>query len=143
MPLADLAFAYEKGQKAQSESESSATGAPASEGCCISRSPSEPDNRSWTVTKRIGSIIGAIGSALGPFYTISRLWPQISMEPTAPAEPSNPFSGYFKITNVQGYPLTDVSVEASLRCAKIGRGSDTSPLSKCAHLEAVMEESYP
>ncbi len=93
----------------------------------LADTPRKLDNRPWTVIK----LIGAIGTVLGLLYTISRLWPQISIEPTAAAEPSNPFSDYFKITNEQGYPLTDVSVEVSLRCAKIGRGSDTSPPSKC------------
>ena len=68
---------------------------------------------------------GGLGS------TIMHYWPQISVEPTAAAEPSNPFSGYFKITNDQGYPLTNVGIEASLRCAKIGRGDDTSPPKEC------------
>ena len=40
-------------------------------------------------------------------------------------------SGYFKITNEQFYPIEDLSVEVSLRCAKIGRGTDTSPMNKC------------
>ena len=40
-------------------------------------------------------------------------------------------SGYFKITNEQTYPIEDLSVEVSLRCAKIGRGNDTLPMNKC------------
>ena len=43
----------------------------------------------------------------------------------------NPLSSIFKITNEQGYPLEDLSVEVSLRCVKMGRGDDTSPVDKC------------
>src|ERR1700692_1014581 len=75
--------------------------------------------------------IGAIGAILGLLYTILRFWPQLSIEPTAAAEPSNPLSGYFKVTNEQGYPLTDVGIEVSLRCARIGLEDNTSPMEKC------------
>jgi hypothetical protein len=37
----------------------------------------------------------------------------------------------YKITNEQAYPLTNVGVEVSLRCWKMGLGSDTSPLKSC------------
>jgi hypothetical protein len=43
----------------------------------------------------------------------------------------NQSTGYFKVTNEQVYALTDVSVEASLRCAKIGRGTDVTPPNRC------------
>jgi hypothetical protein len=75
--------------------------------------------------------IGLIGGVLAAALTIMHYWPQISIEPTAAAEPANPFSEIFKITNEQGYPLTNVNVEASLRCAKIGRGGDDSPVNRC------------
>jgi len=59
-------------------------------------------------------------------------WPQISVEPSAAADLiSNPLSGYFKITNEQTYRYEDLSVEVSLRCVKMGRGTDTSPMNKC------------
>jgi len=85
----------------------------------------------WSSWKRLFAVIGGIATVLGLGSTIMHYWPQISVEPTAAAEPSNPFSGYFKITNDQGYPLTNVGIEASLRCAKLGRGDDTSPPKEC------------
>jgi hypothetical protein len=63
--------------------------------------------------------------------SLGDLWPKISIEPSAAAEPQNPFSGVFKIINDQNYELTNVSVEVSLRCARIGRGDATSPMDRC------------
>jgi hypothetical protein len=68
---------------------------------------------------------------LGALYRILHFWPQISVEPSAAAEASNPLSTYFKITNEQVYALQDVSIEASLRCARMGRGSYTAPMERC------------
>jgi hypothetical protein len=85
----------------------------------------------WSKLMAIAKGLGSVGTALGLLYMIMHFWPQISVEPTATADSSNPLSGYYKITNEQGYPLTDVSVEASLRCARIGRGNNTSPMDKC------------
>jgi hypothetical protein len=82
----------------------------------------------WTKTKAVVTGAGAI-LALG--LSIMHYWPEISIEPSAAAEASNPFSGYYKITNEQAYPLTNVGVEVSLRCWKMGLGSDTSPLKSC------------
>jgi hypothetical protein len=65
--------------------------------------------------------LGYVGGGLGLILTVLRFWPQLSIEPTAAAERSNPISGYFKIANEQVYPLTDVGIEVSLRCARIGR----------------------
>jgi hypothetical protein len=76
-------------------------------------------------------VLGGAGAVLGLLLTIMRFWPQIAIEPTAAADPSNPFSGYFKIINEQVYVLTDVSIEASLWCARVGRGNNTSPIDKC------------
>lgn len=95
----------------------------------VARIASPQKSENWL--PRTIKVVGGIGTILGLLYTISQLWPEISVEPTAAAEPANPFSGYFKITNERGYPLTDVGVETSLRCARIGRGSDTSPSDKC------------
>ena len=81
----------------------------------------------WGWIKKLGSI----GAVLGLLYTGLRFWPELSIEPTAAAEPSNPISGYFKITNEQVYSLTDVGIEVSLRCARIGRGDNTAPMDKC------------
>jgi len=86
-----------------------------------------PDGAIWGWLKKLGSI----GAALGLLYTGLHFWPELSIEPTAAAEPSNPISGYFKITNEQVYPLTDVGIEVSLRCARIGRGDNTAPMEKC------------
>jgi hypothetical protein len=85
----------------------------------------------WSKISAFAKGLGLIGGVLGLIFTIMRLWPQIAIEPTAAADASNPFSGYFKITNEQAYPLTDVGVEASLWCARIGRGDNTSPIDKC------------
>jgi hypothetical protein len=63
--------------------------------------------------------------------TALHFWPQLSIEPTAAAEPPNPLSGYFKITNEQVYSLTDVGIEVSPRCARIGRGDYTAPMANC------------
>src|ERR1700722_19013941 len=43
--------------------------------------------------------LGYVGGGLGLILTVLRFWPQLSIEPTAAAERSNPISGYFKITN--------------------------------------------
>jgi hypothetical protein len=58
------------------------------------------------------------------------LVPQISVEPSAAADVTNPLSPVFKITNEQGYSLEDVSIEVSLRCFALGRG-DPPPMRKC------------
>jgi hypothetical protein len=90
-----------------------------------------PVQRPESRLSRALKVVGSIGTVLGLIYAILLFWPQISVEPTATADSSNPLSGYFKITNEQSYPLTVVSIEASLRCAKIGTGNDTGPLDKC------------
>src|ERR1700732_2458497 len=87
----------------------------------------QPEARVWEWMKKLGSL----GAALGLIYTILRFWPQLSIEPTAAAEQANTISGYFRITNEQIYPLTDVGIEVSLRCARIGRGDDIAPMEKC------------
>ena len=84
------------------------------------------------LARRIVKIAGGAGAVLGLLAATIRWWPQISVEPSAAADlVSNPLSGYFRITNEQTYPIEDLSVEVSLRCAKIGRGDDTSPMNKC------------
>jgi len=89
--------------------------------------PKESEAPVWGWLKKLGPT----GAALALVYTVLRFWPILSIEPTAAAEPSNPLSGYFKITNEQVYSLTDVGIEVSLRCARIGRGDYTAPMSNC------------
>jgi len=60
--------------------------------------------------------------------------PRPVIEPSSPSEASNPFSGTFKVANSQVYPLEDVRIEAELWCAKLGRGTDTSPPDLCPHV---------
>jgi hypothetical protein len=75
-----------------------------------------------------------IASGAGALIGLFHWWPQISVEPSAAADlAANPLSGYFRVTNEQVYPIEDLSVEVSLRCAKLGRGDDTSPIptNKC------------
>jgi hypothetical protein len=59
---------------------------------------------------------------------VAQWLPKISVEPSAAADVGNPLSTIFRITNEQSYGLEDLSVEVSLRCTKIGRGDDTSPI---------------
>ena len=73
--------------------------------------PVTPERGLWGIFKKLS----AIGGVLALLLTMLHFWPEISIEPTLPAEPANPFSGIFKITNEQGYPLTNVGVEVSLR----------------------------
>jgi len=89
--------------------------------------PKESEAPVWGWFKKLGSI----GAVLALIFTVLRFWPQLSIEPTAAAEPSNPFSGYFRITNEQVYSLTNVGIEVSLRCARIGRGDYTAPMVDC------------
>jgi hypothetical protein len=73
------------------------------------------------------SLLGLAATAVG----LVVLWPQPTIEPTNAPEPSNPFSEIFKIANTQFYPLEDVRIEAFPWCAKLGRGSDTTPPTMC------------
>jgi hypothetical protein len=80
----------------------------------------------------IAKVAVGAGAVFGLLLTIFHWLPQISVEPSAAADlVSNPLSGYFKITNEQAYSIEDLSVEVSLRCWKMGRGNDTSPMNKC------------
>ncbi len=82
-----------------------------------------PLARAWGVLAGISTLLGLLA--------IFSYWPQISVEPSAAADLSaNPLSQAFRVTNEKGYPIEDLNVEVSLRCAKIGR-SDTSPINKC------------
>ncbi len=79
----------------------------------------------------VGTLLTLAAAIIGLPLAIFHWWPQITVEPSAAADLiSNPLSGYFKITNEQTYPIEDLSVEVSLRCAKIGRGDDT-PIKDC------------
>jgi hypothetical protein len=56
---------------------------------------------------------------------------RVTVEPTSAAEASNRFSSIFKVTNTTFYTLEDVRIEATLWCAKIGLGSNTTPVDRC------------
>ena len=62
--------------------------------------------RSLSIGKRILAVLGAAATVLSLGAAVMHYWPQLTVEPTAEADVSNPLSGYFKITNAQGYPLT-------------------------------------
>jgi hypothetical protein len=74
-----------------------------------------------------GGLITTISLGLGALV----LWPQVSITPTGPPQPSNPFSGVFKIENGQFYPVEKVAIEAYLWCGKIGSGTDSTPPTMC------------
>ena len=74
---------------------------------------------------------------------VSTLWPRPTIEPTNAPEASNPFSGIFKVANnTQLYPLDDVRKEAYLWCAKIGRGTDTTPPTMCERGMASSKQQW-
>jgi len=74
--------------------------------------------------KRWAGAVAALVGVLGIF----RYSPWIEMKATAEADPNNPLSTVFEITNEQFYDLRDFSIEVSLRCGKIGRGNNTDPI---------------
>jgi hypothetical protein len=55
----------------------------------------------------------------------------VTIEPSNAPEASNPFSGVFKVTNGQIYPIEHVHIQAYLWCTKMGNGTDTTPPSFC------------
>ena len=77
-----------------------------------------------------GWLVTALGivSAIVGFFT---LLPAVTIEPVNAPEASNPFSGVFKVTNGQFYPIEHVHTEAYLWCTKMGTGTDTTPPSRC------------
>lgn len=84
-------------------------------------------------SSRAMKLVAGVGTILGLFLTVLHYWPQISVEATRAADVSNPLSGIFKVTNEQNYPINDVNVsmEASLRCSRIGLGDNTAPMDRC------------
>ena len=84
------------------------------------------------------AIFGVLTGSAGLFI----LWPRLTVEPTNAPEPSNPFSGTFKVANTQFYPLDDVRIEAYLWCAKIGRGTDTTPPTVCERGSASSKQEW-
>ena len=74
--------------------------------------------------KKWASAIGAVVGVLGALHYL----PSITVKATAEADPINPLSAVFELTNEQVYGLRDLSIEVSLRCAKIGRGTNTDPI---------------
>jgi hypothetical protein len=94
--------------------------------------------RRWA--KGLGVFLVAI---FGVFTgTVGTLWSRPTIEPTNAPEASNPFSGIFKVANTQFYPLDDVRIEAYLWCAKIGRGTDTTPPTMCKRGMASSKQEW-
>jgi hypothetical protein len=78
--------------------------------------------------------VGLFAAAVGLFAAAVGLlneWPRPTIEVTNAPEASNPFSAIFKVANTRFYPLDDVRIQAYLWCAKIGRGTDTTPPTMC------------
>jgi hypothetical protein len=71
------------------------------------------------------------------------LLPRILIVPTAVPQPSDPFSGFFRITNNQFYSLRDVSMEASLWCAAIGGPNSNPPPIKNKDCMQSMKTAKP
>ncbi len=80
--------------------------------------------------KRLGWVVTAISLLLGA-VGLTAIWPQVTIDPTNAPQPSNPFSGIFKVENGQLYPIENVRIEAYMWCVKMGRGTDTTPPSMC------------
>jgi hypothetical protein len=79
------------------------------------------------MNKLWGGLITTISLILGALV----LWPQVTVEPTSAPQPSNPFSGVFKVENGQFYPIEDVRIATYMWCAKMGTGTDTTAPSLC------------
>jgi hypothetical protein len=71
--------------------------------------------------------LGVVSAAVGLLV----LLPNVTIEPSSAPEALNPFSGVFKITNNQFYPIEHVHIQAYLWCTKMGTGTDTTPPSFC------------
>jgi hypothetical protein len=82
---------------------------------------SESAERPWT--KWIASI-GAVVTIAG----IAKFFPLIDVKAIAEADPVNPLSAVFELKNEQVYELRDLSIEVSLRCAKLGYGKNDDPI---------------
>src|SRR5258707_1165140 len=65
----------------------------------------------WIVTG-LGVVSGVVGLLV--------LLPAVTIEPANAPEASNPFSGVFKVTNGQIYPIEHVHIQAYLWCTKMG-----------------------
>jgi hypothetical protein len=100
----------------------------------VQETTAEPKRRWAKVLRVFGVIFGIFAGAVGLFAGAVGLlteWPRPTIEVTNAPEASNPFSGIFKVANTRFYPLEDVRIEAYLWCAKIGRGTDTTPPTMC------------
>jgi len=100
--------------------------------------PAQP-KRQWA--KGFSVFVAIFGVVAGTVSLIT-LWPRPTIEPANAPEASNPFSGIFKVANTEFYPLDDVRIEAYLWCAKIGRGTDTTPPSMCARGMASSKQEW-
>jgi hypothetical protein len=82
----------------------------------------------WAIAGKVITAILAVITVVGIF----EFDPRVTIEPSGPADPANPFSGYFKVTNNQVYALENVHITASVWCAAIGRSaSNIDDMDKC------------
>ncbi len=98
-----------------------------------------PSKRWRTKAKAIWSAV-SVGAVLLAYLV---LVPRISITPSAVPQPSDPFSGYFRLANNQFYSLRDVSIQASMWCAAIGGRDSNPPPIDNAHCLPSMKTSKP
>lgn len=83
--------------------------------------PEPPREWAW---KRWASAFTALVGVLGVLHYL----PSITVKATADADPANPLSAVFELTNEQVYDLNDLGIEVSLRCGRIGHGTNTDSM---------------
>jgi hypothetical protein len=88
--------------------------------------PSPPPPKRWG-----WKLWGGLGAAISFIIGSLVLLPQVTIDPTSTPQPSNPFSGVFKVENDSVYPIKHARIVAYLWCAKLGMGTDTTPPSLC------------
>jgi hypothetical protein len=99
--------------------------------------PPPANGRFWTKSKAAWGIFSAGAVLLA--YTV--LLPRMSISPSAVPQPSDPFSGSFRLVNNQFYSLRDVNVRASLWCFIIGGPASNPPPIDNAHCLPSMQTS--
>jgi hypothetical protein len=97
----------------------------------VARSEAAPPAQSRRGVGRVARALITLFTILAGAVGLTVVWPRVTVEPTDVSEASNPFSGIFKVANLQNYPLHDVRIEAFPWCTKIGRGTDTTPPTRC------------
>jgi len=92
--------------------------------------PKQETTESRPLQKKRWSWLNGLFS-LGMIGLIIAVLPHMTIEPASAPEASNPFSGVFKVSNGQFYPLEAVHIQGYLWCLKMGQGTDATPPSKC------------